>query len=121
MEIETLTKNEKSPWSERPWYQNCIAVMPFIRWAVIVVLALGGYYVYQRDVNAAQLVNVTDLKRDIEATKKTVEADRISGDKSFDTLRREMLTREVYEAKQEAVLQRLDRIDKTLESLLSRP
>lgn len=119
MKDETPTK--KTPWSEHDWFKNCVAILPFARWGFLLFLAVGGYYVYQRDVNAAQLVNVSDLKRDLDDTKKAVERNRIEREKDVDQIRRDMLTRELFEAKSAVFIQRLDQIDKKLEALADRP
>jgi hypothetical protein len=128
MENETSTPKKTTTrravkWSEQAWYQNCMAVMPFVRWAAVIISLALGYYVYQRDVNAAQAVNVTQLKADQDTLKRTVELNRTEREKQFDEMEKKldkMLTRELYEAYHATDQEKFDRLEKLLTQLLSR-
>lgn len=120
-DIHTTQTDAPARWADQTWYQNCVAVMVFVRWIIVVCMFLAGYYVYQRDVNAAQAVNVVDLKREQSELKKVVEQNKAERDRQLDEIKRTMLTRELYEAYHANDVQKIEAIQKMVEQLINRP
>ena len=89
-----------------------------MQWGVVVVVGLFGIYAYQRDTNAANTVNVNDLQRRIDGMEATVKSNRADIDRQTADMKREMLTKEVFEAYHATDQQRFERMEKMLEQLL---
>ncbi len=116
-----ITHSTEKPLEERTWFRNTKAVAAVFRWMVIVVLAIGGYYIYQRDVNAATAVNVTDLDRRQKATETRL--DKLDSDtkQKIELIETKMLTRELYEAYHKLDAEKMDRMEQSLERIAARP
>lgn len=111
---ETSTEKEMTSWYDGKFFKGCLAVMPFIRWAIVAAMFIFGAYMYQRDTNAAQRINVVDLKRELDSTNKKIEERGLARDKQME----KMLTREVFEAYHSADIQRMERIENMLQQIL---
>ncbi len=118
MDIEKASTSESaSAWYEGRVYKSFLAAFSIIRWVIVAAVFGLGVYMYQRDVNAQQTVNVGDLDRKYSRLEQTVNENRQAEEKHAE----KMLTREVYEAYHNADAQRMDRIEKSLEMIAQRP
>ncbi len=115
--IHITNSTEGKPIEDRTWFRNAKAGAALLRWIVIVGLAIGGYYVYQRDVNAATAVNVVDLKNEQGRLATRLDKFEIEHRQALDRV----LTRELYEAYRKADIERMNRIEITLERIAARP
>src|SRR6187402_1584533 len=114
----------KIPLSERDWFKSVMAIMPIVRSGVVVVAmmlsGLATYYIYQQNVNAQQIADIGELKKEQQRIDEGMKANKVIRDQQVDEIKRTMLTKDVFEAKSEAASQRLDRIEKMVEQLLMR-
>lgn len=119
-DIHSTQTPDKTPWRDSEWFQNCLALMPLVRWGIVAAMFLFGVYLYQRDTNAASTVNIADLKSGQESMKAEMARRVADRDKQIEELRRAMLTREVFEAYHQADKLRMERIEQLLNRLLER-
>jgi hypothetical protein len=109
------TPKEQPAWYDGKFFKSCQAAMPFVRWGIIAAMFLSGVYMYQRDTNAAANVNLLDLQKGQESIKLDIIQRAATRDRQFDDVKKQMLTREVFEAYHESDKQRMERIEKMLE------
>lgn len=118
----TLTENpEPVPWYDGKFYKSCLAAFAVLRWVIVAGVFAFGAYIYQRDVNAQQTVNLVDVKREQDQLRATFTEYKMDAERQFQTLRKEMLTRELYEVYRKGDSERLERIEKSLEIIAARP
>lgn len=110
-----------SMWYETKTYKSLAAFVALFRWVVVGAVFLFGVYLYQRDINAQQAISVVDLQRDLNETKKAVSDYKSDTDKQLQSIRKDMLTRELYEAYRAADVERMARIEKLVEAVSNRP
>ncbi len=82
---------------------------------------------YQRDVNGAQVVNLSDLKKEQDALKKTVEDSRVDRVREnqeikaeIQALKNEVVSKEVYQTTTESQQREAEYQRKLLEQILER-
>lgn len=113
------TNNSTSQaWYDGKFFKSCMALLPLFRWLIVLAMFLAGVYVYQRDTNAASVVNIADLQRGQESIKLDILNRAAARDKQLEDVKRQMLTREVFEAYHESDKQRLERIESMIQRLL---
>ncbi|HEX3100636.1 MAG TPA: hypothetical protein VHQ01_02530 [Pyrinomonadaceae bacterium] len=109
------------PWEERPWVKNFKMAFSVARWVVITAVLGFGIYMTQRDTNAQQSINVADVKRELVETQRQVAENKLRTEEQIQAIDKKMLTRELYEAYRMADVERMARIEKSIEMIASRP
>jgi hypothetical protein len=107
-------------WYDGKFYKSCMAIFPFVRWAIVIGFFIFGLYLYQRDTNAQQTVSVSDIQREQNIAKAAFSEYKSANDQQFQQLRREVLTRELFEAYRAADMERIARMEKSLEAIAAR-
>lgn len=109
-------EHAKPPWYESATYKSCLAAAAVLRWVIVAVVFSFGAYMYQRDVNAQQTVNVGDLDRRYTALAKTLDERTAARDKQMERL----VTTERFDERTTNISQRLERIEARQEEILMR-
>lgn len=112
--------SDKLSWRDSPLFKTLEALRPWLQWLVIVVMFFGGMYLYQRDSNTQQVVNVGDLQRkqaDLEKALSTEQATRI---KEISDLRSIIVTKELFEERTGAIKTQVNTIDTRTIEILNR-
>ena len=112
--------SDKASWRDGPVFKTLEALRPWLQWLVIVVMFFGGMYLYQRDTNTQQVVNVGDLQRkqaDLEKALSTEQATRI---KEISDLRSIIVTKELFEERTGAIKTQVNTIDTRTIEILNR-
>lgn len=117
--MQILT-DDNQPIEERTWFKNLATLGGVIRWAIVLVGLVGGYYIYQRDINAQNTVSIDAINAKVESVAQSVEKNRTVREQQIDEIKRIMLTRELYEAYHEADKRQMERIEETLKRILEK-
>ena len=115
-DVENITESiaDEKPFLERDWVRNLKAAFSIIRFTVVILVAAMTYYVYQRDVNAQASYNLQSVQKDIQQTKDDLKTHEAFSNSTY-------VTRAESDAKFQATIQRLDRIETTLNQILIKP
>lgn len=112
------------PWTESKFAKNVTFIFPFIRWIIVfgsLIFSAGlGYYVYQRDTNQQQAINVSEIQKEQIALRQSLTDYKIETEKQFQLIRAEMLTRELAKSWRDADVERMIRIEKALDAIENR-
>jgi hypothetical protein len=107
-------------WRDSQLFQTAEALRPWLQWAMIGLLALSGMYLYQRDTNAQQVVNVGELQRKHDILQKTFEERTAAQDKRITELKDTMVTQELFEERTVSIKQQIGIVDNRTIEILNR-
>lgn len=77
--------------------------LPFIQWAMMIAVAVGLYAVASRDTQKDQSFEINNLKTGQQQIKEDAIKRNELHEKQFDSIKKEMLTRDVFEAYMKAI------------------
>lgn len=117
----TTTDGIAVAWYDGKFYRSIKELLPWFRWVIVGIMFAVGVYIYQRDTNAQQTVSVQDIQREQATAKAVLSEYKVKTEEQFQQLRREMLTRELFEAYRAADIERMNRMEKSLEMIAIRP
>lgn len=123
MDIHTTSTTEiteNASWRDGPVFKTLEALRPWIQWALIGVLALVGMYLYQRDTNAQNTLNLTDLQRKQDLLQKTMDERTNARTKEINELKDRMVTKELFEERTGAIKTQVGIIDNRTIEILNR-
>ena len=103
-------------WRDSPFWQSLEALRPWLQWGLVALSMVLGVYLYQRDTNAQQILNLTDLQRKQDAFEKALATEK--SDRLQD--RKDMVTRELFNERTEAFQKQLTNIDNRTIEILDR-
>lgn len=113
-----------SQMPEMPGGRNSVAaflrVLPVIQWAMTIAIAIAVFALTTRDTQQVQSSEIGRILRDQQDIRATMAERKTEREKQIEELKREMLTKQVFEAYHSADLQRLERIEKMLEEILKK-
>lgn len=119
----TDISNEEEPkqsWRQSPLFQSLEALRPWMQWGLILVMAIGGLYLYQRDTNAQQVINLSDLQRKQDVLQKTLDDRWTNRNKEMSELKGGIVTKEIFDERTNYINKRLDQIDERTMEILDR-
>lgn len=108
-------------WYDNKSWKSILEIFKILPWVIALGVGAFGVYMYQRDTNTQQIVNVTEMQRKQEISEKNLADYKNETNGKIDKLRQEMLTRELFEVYRKSDTERWDRMEKTLETSSSRP
>lgn len=83
-------------------------------------MAIGGLYLYQRDTNAQQVINLSDLQRKQDVLQKTLDDRWTNRNKEMSELKGGIVTKEIFDERTNYINKRLDQIDERTMEILDR-
>lgn len=96
-----------------------LRVLPLIQWILMICIAVGMYFLSTRDSQTVQAQQLGEVRNEQRAIRDTVDKNKAEREKQLDDLKRQMLTKEVFEAYHQNDSERFGRMEKLLEQLLS--
>lgn len=123
MDIHTTTDDlgdGKKSWRQSQLFQSLEALRPWLQWGFLLLMAIGGTYLYQRDTNAQQNINLFELQRKQDGLQKTMDERWSNRNKEIGDLKMTIVSKELFEERTGAIKDRLDLIDKRTLEILDR-
>lgn len=114
METNASPSNEQNSF-----LKGFLNYLPVIQWVLTLFIAAAVFALSQRDLQTTQAQETRETARKIQALELQFERGREARDRQIESLKKEMLTREVFEAYHSADSERMNRIEKMLEQLLT--
>ena len=117
LNIHSSHTPEKQETSGRFW-NGFLKILPFLQWVLTIAIAVGLYALTTRDTQTAQAFEINKITSEQQNLRRDFEARKNERDKQIEEIKKEMLTRDVFDAYHETDVKRMERIEKMLEDLL---
>ncbi len=117
---DVSTDTNGKTWRQSSVFQSLEALRPWLQWGFLGVLAIGGTYLYQRDTNAQQSVDMTDIKRKQDVLQKTMDERWLNRNKEMLDMKNGVVSKELFEERTNYINKRLDQIDQRTMEILNR-
>ena len=106
-------------WSDQVWFKNAKVFGAILRWTVVAIAIVWGWWGYQHDLNAQNLVSLEQVNAKQEELDATAKIHKVEFDNQIRGLRESTVSRERFEERTQAIGQRLDRIEAGINQLLN--
>lgn len=114
--------NNSTPatWYDGSFFKGFQSVLPFINWAILLTCFVGGAMLFNRDSNISQAAALRELQAEQKRTLEAVALNKQERVGQIQDIKKEMLPREVFDAKMEALRAELEQTRKLTEKILER-
>ncbi len=112
-------ENITSQPNEKGFLAGFLKWLPVIQWTLTIIIAIGVVILSQRDSQTTQAQEVKETSKKVAALESTMDRRKEDRDRQFEQLRKEMLTRELYEAYHKNDAEKFERMEKMLEQAIS--
>lgn len=113
---------EETPKTEEKGFMSGLnKALPIANWVFNLAMFIGIALLASHDSAKDQTTQINEIKAGQQQLKETIETRKTERDKQFDEIKKIMLSRDVFEAYHSNDVQRMERIEKTLEQLAERP
>ena len=103
---------------EKSFVNNFLKYMPLMQWVMTIIIAIAVVALSQRDSQTAQAQTVAETKNRVTSIEQAIDKKSEARDRQIDSFRKEILTREVFDAYHKADSDRMDRVEKMIQQLL---
>lgn len=109
---------EKRSWRDSSFFKSMEAARPWLSYLTMIVMAAFMLYQSQRDTNAQNNVTNTELAAGQKTIREDITARKVIVDAQFSEIKGEMVTEKVFQARIDAINQRMDWQDRMLTQIL---
>lgn len=123
MDIHTTSDVSEAPpssWRDSSTFKSMEALRPWLQWAIVIVVALGGIYLATRDSTAQQNAKLADLERRATQIETTIVTRGAARDQQLEKLENKMVTLQLFEERTRNIDKRLEDIQKSQQDILDR-
>lgn len=104
---------------KKSFFSGFLTYLPVVNWVLTIAVAVGMFALSTRDNQTVQASEITRIINEQKAVRDQINERKTERDKQIEELRRVMLTREVFDAYHAADAERMTRMEKMMEQLLS--